>query len=96
MFKRHGAERSGKRFTHSTAVGVGMLPMAALFKTITIIPEIVAKVAGAVGVPMSARELGGVAIDAVHPVGSPKIILLTSNGQVISDIRPQKNINNDE
>jgi hypothetical protein len=46
------------------------------------------------GGPASVGGLGnlsaGAAIDAAHPVGSPKMILVTSNGRVISDIRPQK------
>ena len=81
-------DKAGNSFL-SKAFGLGTLPFAAAASLSTYLPT-VARVLSTVGAPTSAAGAGKSAIDAAHPVGSPKMILVTSNGQVVSDIRPQK------
>jgi hypothetical protein len=73
----------------SWAFGAGTLPFGAAASLSKYLPE-VARVFSAIGVPSGIAGAGKSAIDAAHPVGSPKMILVTSDGRVVSDIRPQK------
>jgi hypothetical protein len=73
----------------SWSFGLGTLPFGAAASLSKYLPE-VARVLSTVGVPSSVAGGGKSAIDAAHPVGSPKMILVTSDGRVVSDIRPQK------
>jgi RHS repeat-associated protein len=81
-------DKAGNSFL-SKAFGLATLPFAAAASLSTYLPN-VARVLSTVGAPTTVAGVGKSAIDAVHPVGSPKMILVTSNGQVVSDIRPQK------
>lgn len=86
-------------FALSVSLTGGALPFAlAANKLVTdlvlrYVPGL-ARASDAVGGPVSIGGVtavgGSAAIDAAHPIGSPKIILVTSNGQTVSDLRPQK------
>jgi RHS repeat-associated protein len=76
----------------TVAFTFGMVPfnVATAFKPFLDLPKPIVKYFQLTGVPTSLYGAANTTINASHPVGSPKMILVTSDGRVISDIRPQK------